>query len=211
MWSTEIKFIKSGANEFQIVRNKDWTQCIYPSKQKASSGDGTTLGPDDSGHGLNWLLEVSAGDVYKIELTRKLENDNDDKNVTWSHVRKEELSEDQLALASRKRYFIVGTFDQWRVTHEMQTDGQDYTFEVEIGEGSQESFQILAGNDWSKVLHPSEADGKEGSAIIGPDANGHGKNWTIGKDGSAYTGDIYKVRLVCAGPKVERVDWEKIE
>merc|ERR1712185_287956 len=101
------------------------------------------------------------GDVYKIEFTRRHENDQEEKKVTWSHVRKEELSADQVALATRKRYFIVGTFEQWRVTHEMQMDGQDYTFDIEIGEGSQESFQILAGNDWSKVLHPSEADGKE--------------------------------------------------
>lgn len=79
--------------EFQIVRNKDWSQVFYPNKPKATSQDSSeVLGPDDLGHGLNWFLDGKAGDTFRIQFQRSVATGQDAKAVSWTRTEREKLS-----------------------------------------------------------------------------------------------------------------------
>merc|ERR1712113_993403 len=61
---------------FQIVRNMDWNQMIYPSE---CYGDSDVLGegPDDMGADLYWQIGGKQGQEFLIEFQRIVESDSD--------------------------------------------------------------------------------------------------------------------------------------
>lgn len=79
-----------GSEKFQILRNSDWEQVLYPG-ERLGSADGSTevLGPDDQGHGLNFCIDGSQGSRYRVELQRLVERDKDIKKVSWRILRNE--------------------------------------------------------------------------------------------------------------------------
>jgi len=81
MWFVDV--VLSEKAEFQIVRNRDWGQTIYPSEPHEALSHETldVLGPDDMGHGLNWSVKAGAG-VARIEFRRT----HDMMNVSWRQV-----------------------------------------------------------------------------------------------------------------------------
>jgi len=74
--------------EFQIVRNRDWGQAIYPYINGLSGGRGEeVLGPDKEGHGSNFLLEgAKPGQRYRIEFQREVDGEDDLKSVSWRTI-----------------------------------------------------------------------------------------------------------------------------
>lgn len=74
------------AGEFQIVRNRDWSQVFYPQKPRAlGSVDSPVQGPDDSGHGLNWYLGGVPGDQFDILFSRQVGMDgSDERHISWT-------------------------------------------------------------------------------------------------------------------------------
>merc|ERR1711964_328436 len=61
----EIQLI-SGDVEFQIVRDGDWSQVIYPARPLCAGESSTRiLGPDDNGKGLHWCLNGCIGDIFR--------------------------------------------------------------------------------------------------------------------------------------------------
>nr|AQS99179.1 type I polyketide synthase [Gambierdiscus excentricus] len=84
---TEV-VLRWGTGEFQIVRNKDPCQVLYPTMVKATE-DTEVLGPDEGGDGLHWFIKGRPGDVFRIELQRSVADGNDVKKVSWQHVRRE--------------------------------------------------------------------------------------------------------------------------
>lgn len=85
----DVKLSQDGS-EFQIVRNRDWNQTLYP-RDFTAKGDGNTevLGPDDMGGGLNWYIEGRPGHVVRIELERIVDVDTDVKKVSWQRLSEE--------------------------------------------------------------------------------------------------------------------------
>jgi hypothetical protein len=73
---------------FQIVRNEDWGQVLYPTTPDAAKGkDASGLaGPDADSGGLCWVLEGMIGDTVKIEFQRVVTADSDKKSVSWRTV-----------------------------------------------------------------------------------------------------------------------------
>jgi len=75
--------LQQSAMEFQIVRNRDWRQVLYPSEPRTTNSTSTVHGPDDLSDGLHWLLHGNPGDTYRIELQRLVTGELDTKKVTW--------------------------------------------------------------------------------------------------------------------------------
>uniref|UniRef100_A0A7S1RUY7 Ketosynthase family 3 (KS3) domain-containing protein n=1 Tax=Alexandrium catenella TaxID=2925 RepID=A0A7S1RUY7_ALECA len=74
--------LRWGDGEFQIVRNKDFQQVLYPSAARAPSGS-DVLGPDEGGEGLHWRVRGCPGESFRIELQRSLAGGEDAKSVSW--------------------------------------------------------------------------------------------------------------------------------
>lgn len=195
--------------EFQIVRNSDWDQAIYPSEPKADA-QARILGPDgNQGRGTNWLLGGKAGDVFSIEFQRTLEDGSDKKKVSWKKERQEVLTEEQQAIAARPRFSVIGTWDDGTGQTEIRWTGQCYEFCLQVGARGIEGFQVLQDCDWGRIYHPSLPEAQPGDkhVVLGPyplSRETVGMNWVI----RAQPGDYFKVRVTVQGAHVRQVEWE---
>mmetsp|Transcript_104417 Transcript_104417/g.295084 ORF Transcript_104417/g.295084 Transcript_104417/m.295084 type:complete len:588 (-) Transcript_104417:51-1814(-) len=72
--------------EFQIVRNMDWDQAIYPTYSRATSDEAEILGPAESAPMLTWYLNAQRHQTYRIEFYRQVGGDIDTKKVSWRRI-----------------------------------------------------------------------------------------------------------------------------
>mmetsp|Transcript_6075 Transcript_6075/g.10899 ORF Transcript_6075/g.10899 Transcript_6075/m.10899 type:complete len:1558 (-) Transcript_6075:114-4787(-) len=120
-------------------------------------------------------------------------------------------------VAGRASFAIAGTWDNW-TRRSMNWDPERRCFQsnVQVGKDGEESFQILLDGDWAKCFHPDKADACPHADVklCGPDENGQGLNWTIGKHqlDKSISGACYEVRLFldAAGTAV-KVDWVQLD
>lgn len=76
--------VRGFGEEFQILRNNDWEQALYPAAPPGSpDGSGEVLGPDDLGHSAFFRIPGPHGARYRVELVRVVEGDKDTKRVSW--------------------------------------------------------------------------------------------------------------------------------
>jgi len=68
--------------EFQVVIDEDWSRKLYPSVPNAESGGVFPQGPDDGGHGLNWLIFGKPGSEFVVVLDLNAEDRR--QMITWS-------------------------------------------------------------------------------------------------------------------------------
>jgi len=109
---------------------------------------------------------------------------------------------------------VVGTWNNW-VPQEMDWDAdrRHYRVDLRLGNNGWESFQILYDGEWKKSIYPNKEDASthdEAVELCGPDDEGHGKNWTVGKHPSdkGSVGVAYTVRLTVGdNGAAEKVDW----
>mmetsp|Transcript_123591 Transcript_123591/g.384783 ORF Transcript_123591/g.384783 Transcript_123591/m.384783 type:complete len:1284 (+) Transcript_123591:36-3887(+) len=104
---------------------------------------------------------------------------------------------------------VVGSWDDWTYGEVMAFDDQQrcYCLEMQVGDSGSESFQILCEGDWDMCLHPD----RDGAALCGPDADGHGKNWTIGEQDQAAPGTVFRICLKVDDHGVaQKVEWEPL-
>mmetsp|Transcript_105488 Transcript_105488/g.330501 ORF Transcript_105488/g.330501 Transcript_105488/m.330501 type:complete len:605 (+) Transcript_105488:55-1869(+) len=203
----EVHLLRDGG-EFQIVRDKDWRQVLYPDRKLCGREEGRVLGPGAGSHGFNWAVEARAGDVVAIELDLRAPA------VSWHRLRHDALPKERLAVRPRKPYHAVGSWDGWSKLQEMSWNGECLRCEVELGATGREGFQILEGGDWRRKLHPSVKAATHSTAhtLMGPEEHGHGKNWVIGQHlrDRAAPGARYELRLLTVDGTPYRVDWVRL-
>lgn len=193
--------------EFQILCNRDWSQVIHPKTPKAAMTQ-PLAGPDDQGHGMNWFLNGQAGDVFRIELTRRGESGMFEYDLKWERL----VDEKQSQAATHQKYSIVGSWDNWETAKEMEFDGTYYKYIITLGLRNEESFQILLDGLRERTLHPDRANATPYTIHVlqGPSISAHGLNWTVGRDGGS-TGSKYEVRLhLTKRGHPKNVDWVKL-
>nr|AQS99306.1 type I polyketide synthase [Gambierdiscus excentricus] len=197
LFTKELRLVR-GRADFQIVRNKDRRQVFHP----ATAGDpgitANALGPDSSGQGQCWSAGGQLGDVFELQFQRSLERGFDERSLSIRCIRHEDLTEEEVFLARRPRYRIVGTWDGWQ-GKEMTWTGNRFEHFVQVGTVGMESFQILEEGSWNRCLYPSEANASphdDHTLCYGP-SPGDEWVWTIGahesEEGSA--GVRYEVIL----------------
>lgn len=200
--------------EFQIVRNKDRRQAIFPIAQKGTSST-RVAGPDDSVLGMNWALPGKLGDVLRIDFTRQDEN----YTVRWEKVRFQALSETESALAAIPQISAVGTWDMMyssAVVLRYDADQAVHSFYLRLGTKGKESFIFIADHDVDRVICPNVPNAHPGVShtVHGPGPRAYDDcAWTIGDDEEGVKAfSFFEVRLhVMPDGKPLRVSWEQLK
>ena len=109
---------------------------------------------------------------------------------------------------------IAGSWNGWRPQRmAIEPQRRCHKFQVQLPSSSSESFQLFVpGDGLGRCIHPDRADATphEFHRLVGPDDNGKGYSWTIGKHSNdkAAAGGRYEVILIyAANGKPDRVDW----
>merc|ERR1712176_1182011 len=77
VFSVDVRILGFGG-EFQIVKDRDWSQALYPAPEDKEQ----VLGPDNLSGSHTWKLKANSGDNFKITLQRKVEGDTDTKSIS---------------------------------------------------------------------------------------------------------------------------------
>lgn len=171
---------------FQIVRNEDWQQMIFP-WDRTRNEISPVGGPSDEGHGYHWELKGEAGDVFRIEFQRSMDETGfQSMKVSWRCVRSQTVDYAQLREARRTKYFIVGSWTGYKSRQELKPNSIGGYFSTEVTVRGLERFQILVNGNWGAVLHPKFAETKavDDSRICGPTESAEGLEWLLGEDDS---------------------------
>mmetsp|Transcript_109431 Transcript_109431/g.274106 ORF Transcript_109431/g.274106 Transcript_109431/m.274106 type:complete len:1127 (-) Transcript_109431:14-3394(-) len=194
LWTTSMRIGLTGYEEFQITRDNDWTQTLYPAMERCRNQNIPIRGPDGNGKGKNWLITGPSGDIVRIQL-QVLDGEitliasSDQTGVkTW------QSTEEELWM----KYYVSGSWNKWGFTAMKRDPEERQIFRciVRLGRTGQEEFKIVCEKDWSMQLYPEyEQAGLGDSECLGPDDQGHGLNWLMtGRPGCAYqiTLDLYE-------------------
>nr|AQS99295.1 type I polyketide synthase [Gambierdiscus excentricus] len=206
LFYAEVQLMRESGGTFNIVRDQDERQTIYPQVPYANADDVAVLGPDEHGRAYYWWLTGKPGDRVRIELRRVSEEGSVSMKMAWQRLGSEKLSAEQLHAASRSQFYIVGTLGRWKKRHKMAWNGTCFVFEYALRIGNTESFQILMDGDWNLMLYPLAEDGAKGSAMKGPDEFGQGKYWTIGQSQDERSGR-FEVQLHCWQGRPAKLTW----
>jgi len=68
MYDTTFRIGAYGREEFQLLRNRDGSQAMYPAATTASRTSLPVRGPDQGGKDKNWVVQGSVGDVITVRL-----------------------------------------------------------------------------------------------------------------------------------------------
>lgn len=223
----------NGWESFQVLYEGDWKRCLYPEQKDACPHvQHNLLGPDDDGHGQNWtigkheqdfggegvcyqvrLFLGEGGVADKLEWTRLGNTDTNKQGALGARLPQPEAS----GPLGRRHPYLIGTWNNWGTVVPMvwDDDGQNYRYSLQLGRQGWESFQVLMGGEWKKCLHPDRKDGCPHlpHELIGPDAESHGKNWTVGRHplDNGAEGATFDVRLHLGDQQSpERVDWVRL-
>jgi len=220
-----IQLSSQGWESFQILMEGDYKKCVHPSISEANPYVPYTLcGPDNRGHGKNWTIgkhsldKGSKGAKYKVRYFPAVGGRAGlvDWEPTTGSVKKESEDAKGGSSSQKKRYCIAGTWGNW-AANDMGWDDKRkcYHYTVRLGLNGWESFQILLDGNYKQCIHPdcAEATPHDKHEILGPDSNGHGKNWTIGRHrlDLGSRGSRFEVKLFVddeSNPKT--LDWERV-
>ncbi|CAK9052454.1 unnamed protein product [Durusdinium trenchii] len=203
-WRLEVHLIRPGGS-FQILRNRDPDQTMYPV-------EGEPRGPDDLSEGRCWTMKGSPKELFSITLRRQVSDGLETrKEVHIERLGEKELDEEQICSLRRLRLSAFGTWEPGARLRELVWTGSCYHFFVRLGVNARESFQLLQDFSWHHVIHPSVANARPSleHSVLGPKAGDRGLNWTIGLDGYEKPGDIFEVQ-VFGELRVERVRWHRL-
>lgn len=210
-WECSFRIGNSGAEEFQIARDEDWEQLIYPAERRTVKTSVPVRGPDDMGSGKKWIVAGTEGDKVRVRfqivdarITLTVCSDVKGHKV-WHSVEG----------WSRHRYSVVGSWT--KTSHIEMVMDQDTPGVFKacgcIGgnyfprlHGYAETFQIVVDADSDFAFYPMAegADGGE-SIVLGPDNRANGRTWTLR---SAIPQARFEIRLdLSAVDRRKMVTW----
>jgi polyketide synthase-associated protein len=198
-YRTEVT-LNRNCTDFQIVRNEDWMQVMYPDVPGSSGREGEqVMGPDDESMGSSWRIYGNAGDVFSITFRRT----SDGSGLNEMQLSVTSLGNRPTQVAPVK-YFLVGSWDGFRSRKEMTLSANENVYEADVFMGTdfEMQFQVLVDGNFSAVLHPNIEDANPYTehGLMGPSAWSP-FCWNIGKDPSdaAAIGKSYTIRLIMNG------------
>lgn len=226
-FSLEVEMTSLGI-EFQVVRNKDFSQSIYPEAPPKSTGvtitqNSTICGPDDGESG-RWRIEDSLGSVYKISFFRDPQDcEPSAMRIDWKKVGEREVKEVETA------YYLNSQSNDWlsRRATKLSCEANGSFSSVYVGEVTVQEmaldpkkpnskqplmpFNILMHRMASRCIHPDKDQCTQvcdHNTLV--DENREKHSWCIGLNAAdkAEIGDIFIVRLQVADERYS-VTWSK--
>jgi hypothetical protein len=205
----------SDKTRFQIYRDGDWDQGIYPTSS-TDRMDVRVKGADHRGFDKYWEISGAPGDKFHVEFRRRRNAEGEDSmSVSWKYV--DSAPVDMRHAASSHKYYLVGSWLNFAEAEEMNKDEETGHFSRTVtisARDGKEQFRILLNNNWLTAVYPDRRDATpfDGHTLEGPDDGGAGTYWTIGLDARDYAfvrGSSCTIHLEVEGGKPRRVCWEK--
>mmetsp|Transcript_63735 Transcript_63735/g.151933 ORF Transcript_63735/g.151933 Transcript_63735/m.151933 type:complete len:1223 (+) Transcript_63735:69-3737(+) len=168
LWEIQVRLGSNGQERFHFVRDKSEAQCIYPASNLPGDAEVAVCGPDDLGHGKDWLVSGAANDNVTIQL-RLVDAHLSLSVASAAGIRRWESRPG----LKRHGYSVSGSFNGFRRSP-MEVDGRRsvHTLRAKIGETGQETFTVLVDDDPGLCFYPEMAQASPGDSIVlGPDAN----------------------------------------
>mmetsp|Transcript_162238 Transcript_162238/g.394192 ORF Transcript_162238/g.394192 Transcript_162238/m.394192 type:complete len:281 (+) Transcript_162238:56-898(+) len=155
---------------------------------------------------MHWIIDgrkddVPAGTIYQITFSWL----PDRKSVTWEQAGSSEL--EVLGYEYEHKFYLSGSWRRFDSFQEMvKKEGEDvYEGKFTIGYRCVEEFHIVRDGDAGQAIYPCLAQCMSTAApIMGPDANGKGKNFTV--KGKQHQQVTVRVSLVDSKASVTVVD-----
>jgi len=186
LWEISAR-VRHGRNlQFQVARDRDLRQIIYPSDSDSRAGCGV-LGPDDDHRGRMFQVQSDIPlEMVKIILRVRdgaitvVATMDAGRETTWQSA----------SPIPQCICHVVGSWSAWKpVVMDAHSEIPGiYKCLFIISSAAFEEFQIRCNNDPSQVLHPGKMGALPGPCLsLGPDDNGHDLNWrVVGSPGSEW-------------------------
>jgi len=195
--------------KFQILRNQDELQRIYPDIEEGYGDAFSKVALDEYGKDKVWNIDGRDGDVFRVKLERD-PADLCEVSLTW-----EPMGNKPVELIPN-RYFIIGTFNGFGKDSMIEMFWNDlvkgYTVEVPLYAIPTE-FVIVENKNMEKIIHPDKKDCSQIQAheVKGPDSDHGGRNWHIGKSvaDKARINDTFVVKMELEPKRI--ISWKKKE
>uniref|UniRef100_A0A7S4W4M9 Ketosynthase family 3 (KS3) domain-containing protein n=1 Tax=Alexandrium monilatum TaxID=311494 RepID=A0A7S4W4M9_9DINO len=184
-WEGSLRIGSQGREEFQLLRDKDWQQAIYPAKPKTARAGVPARGPDDLGKGKHFVVRGSPGETVGVELSIA-----DAKVVVRVVPERGEATEWQSSEGwERHAYSAVGSFNGGvpiPMSMDLMRPGV-FRCRAKVGDifypeyaGFLELFQVAVDDDLQHTLYPEANLSTSGEVIVrGPDDYGAEKNFLV--------------------------------
>lgn len=203
--------------DFQIARDKDWDQLLYPTH--GHDQDAIIHGPHPMGFGKFWRAEGEPGDLFEVCFKRRVlsggqEGQKEPMSISWQYIANKTLPPEQVF-----KYSVITSSNEFNELMDMEPleeDREVYTSDITIGTSCTEGFQIILDGNWASVIHPNRRTSsfrEPGHEVQGPDHRGTTYLWVIGKDDvdKAKPGDVFRIFMrVMAGGRPVDLRWKKI-
>jgi hypothetical protein len=176
-WQATLRIGAKGKEEFQILRDKDPEQAIYPAKSK---GEAPACGPDNLSGDKFFVVKGAPGESVALSF-----------KIVDGHISVQAGSRSWESLEGweRHRYYAIGSFnDGIEVPMEMDPLKPGvFTCRIKSSdEWSVEAnsfldvFQILIDRDLKCAYYPDETMARSADVVVrGPDANAEGRTFAI--------------------------------
>jgi hypothetical protein len=195
--------LTSSVGNFQLVRNKDWSQMFYP------EGD-NVVGPGTAPYSASWSIKGSIGDIYKIVMQRSWKGGAFSTTVSWSKIGTKTNS--GAGDIPWPRYFFTGAGTTAKFEMEPESD-LSYSITIQLNNGPV-PFQILYDGDSRKAFYPDVAFATAGRShtILGPNVAPDTRScWIVRRelDDKSEEGGWYTVELIvnALDKTPSRVSW----
>ncbi|CAE8683313.1 unnamed protein product [Polarella glacialis] len=185
VWEGRFRVGVTGEEEFQIARDSDPNQLIYPAMAGALRTTIPVRGPDSLGKGKFWLIRGMPNEVVRIRLEIA---DAHVAVTTSSEVRGDKVWE-SLEGWDRHQYCVVGSWSGWVPAAMVMDPAEPGLFKAygKVGKAWShqhgayiERFQVAVDGDSAQAFHPQLGDAAAAESIVdGPDDGGAGKSWLI--------------------------------
>jgi len=199
----EAKFIITYRNveEFQIVRNKDFEQVIYPSMPNTSKAGVPVCGPDWKGKGKYWRIKGRMHQEVVVKL--QIVAGQASVSVTCpSFGERRWQSWETWSVQSMQTFYAACAFGRpIAMAPDLQTPGV-HRCQLELDADGHTSFRILVDEDEQLALYPDH-DG----SLRGPDPESREQAWHIHGGRNA----TYEVKLdMTSHDRAKMVSWRLV-
>jgi len=205
-WDGTFQLGFRGKEDFQLWRDFDPKQALYPAKHRCTSSSVPVRGPDAFGKGKNWQVRGHPGDVVKIrlEIAGRI-------RLTVS-VRECET----VFTSGPESYSLLGTFSNWSAVNMIEDTLGVFRSVITVGDNFvpqlgcfTEVFQVVMDEDPHCAFYPEVADSPSGTNIVrGPDDEGDGKHFLIQSEEAGISVEI--VLDLNVEDRRQRVSWSAV-
>jgi len=195
-WQGFFTIGATASEEFQIVRDNDWRQVIYPAQPQTVRTGVPVRGPDHLHGGKRWLvlgrptevlavrLRLRDGHVA-VEVSRSLPDAAEVREPDFRGCKRWESDEGW----ARHEYSVLGSWtDDVPIPMVFDADEEVYRGFGKVGSYSLsgavvEAFQVVVDGDLSQAIYPLVDGAGSGESIaLGPGGDSSGRTWTVASE-----------------------------